>query len=217
MQPLVVQPARMTVSTPRKRRSRSRLVPKKALAYFFSMTLSPGSGCNSLVDLDQRRALLQDRERGHFFDEYAGVVQILGIGDRGVHDRQLAAPERLLKLARRVDLPSEIAAERRRRIGEGFDKIDHQQARGCGRNRTGRRSPCARSPLAFAPPVAHRRPPIYAHKHGVVHGLIVNDLQQKQGRGCGASCRCASTWDCSITYVRSLPVERPASFNNILA
>ena len=44
MQPLVVQPAKMTVSTPSNRKSRSRLVPKKALAYFFVSTFSPANG-----------------------------------------------------------------------------------------------------------------------------------------------------------------------------
>jgi hypothetical protein len=82
-----------------------------------------------LIDLDERRTSLQDGERGHFLHENAAVAQVRRIGDRRVDDRQLPAAERLLQLACGVDLPREVAAERRRGVGEAVDEIDHEQDR----------------------------------------------------------------------------------------
>src|SRR6185437_11435611 len=88
-----------------------------------------GQRLNSLVDFDERRASLQDGERGHLLHENAAVAQIRRIDYGRVDDRQLPATKRVLQLARGVDLPREVAAERRRGVGEAVDEIDNEQDR----------------------------------------------------------------------------------------
>ena len=233
MQPLVVQPAKMTVSDAEQPQVEVEARTKESAGVFFRQYFFARQRLDPLVDLDHRRAVLQDRKRRHFLREHAGVMHVFGVGDGGVEHRQLGAPEGVQQLARCVDLPSEIPAQRRRRIGEAVDKVDNYKRR---------IAPIARSAgeafaLIIRPgvalPVTHARPPDCADPSrmgspkAVCQRILIRIRALPQHAGCEAVFACArealaglrATWDCSprlISFPSAEAVSWPRRFSSMI-